>query len=346
VTWSVPDLYVNGAFAGQQVTGQQRYATEVSAELVHRHSGRLLTPPPAVQQRAALSHAWAHTALPVLSARGVLVSMTARSPVLARHHTLVVHDLFVLRHPEWYSTAYARTHAPVLSTQLRTAARLVAVSEPVAAQLRRQFPHKEVAVAPNAPSEVFRRPSDVHLPPEVHDLIETPGVEGFFFAVGSRDPRKNFDRLVEAYHSLPSAVRQAFPLVIAGGGSAVFADSNVRSSTAVRWIGYVDDPSLAALYAAATAVVVPSLDEGFGLPVVEALTAGGRLAVSDIPTFRWVAGDSVRYFLPHDIAQMARALQTMVDDPPAPGVDTATVAARFTWAATADVIADFARGSA
>lgn len=344
MTLSVPDLYLNGAFTGQQVTGQQRYATEVSAELVRRHSGRLLTPPPALRGRAALSHGWAHTVLPVLSARGALVSMTARSPVVARRHTLVVHDLFVLQHPEWYSAAYVRTHAPVLLAQLRTAAGLVAVSAPLADELRRQFPRKQVAVAPNAPSAVFRHPTRSDLPQEVCDLTAAPGVEGYFFAVGSRDPRKNFGRLVDAYGLLPPAMRQAFPLVIAGGGSTVFASSNVRSSAEVRWIGYVDDAALAALYGSAAAVVVPSLDEGFGLPVVEALTAGGHLAISDIPTFRWVAGDAVRYFRPDDLADMARVLQTMVTEPPATE-GAATMATRFTWTASADVIAAFAGGA-
>lgn len=338
----MPNLYLNGAFKGQQVTGQQRYATEISAELVRRHSGHVLTPPPGIRQRAALSHAWAHTALPALSARGLLVSMTARSPVVARRHTVVVHDLFVLQHPEWYSRKYVHTHAPLLLAQMRAAAHLVAVSAPVAEQLRRRFPRKSIAVAPNAPSEVFREASHDDLPTGVHDLLGTPGIEGFYFAVGSRDPRKNFGRLIQAYQDLPSNIRRAYPLVIAGGGSAVFADWNVDSSADVLWVGYVSDASLAALYGAATAVVVPSLDEGFGLPVVEALTAGGRLAVSDIATFRWVAGDDVRYFRPDDGADIARVLRAMVEDQNAARNST-TVAGRFSWAASADVIADFAR---
>jgi glycosyltransferase involved in cell wall biosynthesis len=340
----MPKLFVNGAYTGQQITGQQRYASEVSSELVRRHSGRLLTPPERVQSHAALSHAWANFVLPVLSARGVLVSLTARSPVIARRQMLVVHDLFVLQHPEWYSPAYVRTHAPALSAQLRTAAALIAVSEPVAATLRRCYPTKRVAVAPNAPSDIFRHADAADLPQEVGDLTATAGVEGFFFAVGSRDPRKNFGRLIEAYRLLSPAIQKAFPLVIAGGGSAVFAESGVGYSAEVHWIGYVDDRALAALYAAATAVVVPSLDEGFGLPVVEALTAGAHLAVSDIPTFRWVAGDSVRLFKPDDVADIARVLGAMAVDPPDDVYAGKAAAARFTWATTADIIADFSRG--
>jgi hypothetical protein len=312
------DLLINGAFSDQRVTGPQRYAVEVSARLVAEHGGRLVVPPRAVSGRAGLTHGWAHLALPLLSARGHLVSLTARSPVLARRHTLVVHDLFVLEHPEWFSEKYVRSHAPVLSAQLRTAARLVAVSEPVAGQLRRLHPEKPV-----------------------QRLLEEPGVEGFLFAVGSRDPRKNFGRLTAAYTALPAAVRSAFPLIIAGGESDVFATSSVVPEAGVQWLGYVDDLELADLYATATAVAVPSLAEGFGLPVVEALTAGGRLAVSDIATLRWVAGTAARYFDPEDVDDIARVLLGMITDPPVQG-DPAAVLSRFSWAATADEIARFA----
>ncbi len=212
----------------------------------------------------------------------------------------------------------------------------------MAEQLRRLHPRKPVTVAPNAPSDVFRSPSGEHLPKEVQRRLDEPGVEGFLFAVGSRDPRKNFARLAAAYALLPATVRSAYPLVIAGGESDVFAASSVDSAQDVLWLGYVDDLALADLYASATAVLVPSLAEGFGLPVVEALTAGGRLAVSDIPTLRWVAGPAARYFDPEDVDDIARVLLAVVTDPTVRG-DPAEVMSRFSWATTAHVIARFAR---
>jgi glycosyltransferase involved in cell wall biosynthesis len=339
----VSDLTVNGAFYGQRVTGQQRYATEVAERLARRESVRVLRPSPPVARHSLLSHAWAHTVLPVATARGAVVSLTSRSPLIARRHTVVVHDLFVLRHPEWYSPRYARTHAPLLAAQLRTAAGIVAVSAPVADEIRRLHPRKAVTVAPNAPSDVFRGASGADLPPAIRRLTDTPGVEGFLFAVGSQDPRKNFAGLVNAYQLLPQSLRAAHPLVIAGGDSTVFAEHALHASPDVHRIGYVSDPALAALYLCATGVIVPSLDEGFGLPVVEALTAGGRLAVSDIPVFRWVAGDAVRYFDPAKPDSIARAVERMIEDPPGPA-DAATVMSRFDWQSTSDIIADFATG--
>ena len=73
-------------------------------------------------------------------------------------------------------------------------------------------------------------------------------MEGFLFAVGSQDPRKNFAGLVDAYRLLPQSLRTAYPLVIAGGDSTVFAEHSLTASPDVHHIGYVPDPALAALY--------------------------------------------------------------------------------------------------
>jgi glycosyltransferase involved in cell wall biosynthesis len=337
----VREMYVNGAFLGQQLSGQQRYATEVMAHLVDRQGMRVLRPPRAFTTRPVLAHAWAHGALPALSAGGTLLSLTARSPVAARRHVVVVHDLFVLRHPEWFSKGYSRTHAPVLAAQLRTAAGLVAVSPAIAAQVRELLPHKPMIVGPNAPSESFRSPARAEMPAAVRELTEDPAVEGFLFAVGSRDPRKNFGRLTAAYASLPDALRTAYPLVIAGGESSIYADHAVARADHVLHIGHMKDPALAALYAEARAVIVPSLDEGFGLPVVEAMARGARLALSDIPTFTWLAGDSARYFSPHSVPEMAQVIRGVIEDPPPAGPPEA-VYSRFSWARTSDAIVDFA----
>jgi glycosyltransferase involved in cell wall biosynthesis len=336
------DVYVNGAFRGQRITGQQRYATEVVERLRERRDVHLLEPPPAVSRRALTAHLWAHTVLPTLSIRGPLLSLTARSPVVARRHVVVVHDLFVLDHPEWYSAAYVRTHAPVLRAQLGRAAALAAVSPQGADRLRHMVPGTPVVLAPNAPGDCFRSATRDAVPPAVHALQESHGVEGFLCAVGSEDRRKNFARLVEAYGTLPPALRAAYPLVIAGGGSAVFAAAGIPAAEHVHRLGYVTDEQLAALYASATAVIVPSLDEGFGLPVVEALAAGGRVVVSDIPVFRWVAGDAASYFDPLRVEDLARAVREAVEQRPGTP-DTVSLLSRFDWDRTASALVSAAK---
>ena len=98
----------------------------------------------------------------------------------------------------------------------------------------------------------------------------------FFLAVGSLDPRKNFRALVDAYAGLPDDVRHDAPLVVVGASAASFAstDSGHRAVDGVRFLGRVPDVVLASLYRRASVFVSPSLDEGFGIPVVEAIRRG------------------------------------------------------------------------
>jgi glycosyltransferase involved in cell wall biosynthesis len=263
--------------------------------------------------------------------------MTARSPVLARRHLLVVHDLFPITHPEWYSRKYAITHGAQLAAQLRTATALAAVSQPVAEELQERFPRKRVVLAPNAPADHFTRAAAP---------IQEAGVsdEGFLLAVGSMDPRKNFARLIKAYVSLPVHLRERHPLWIVGGHGVNFSSIGVdlaAAGNATRLLGYVDDARLAELYRRAHAVVVPSLDEGFGLPVVEALAAGASVVASDIPVFRWVAGPHATFFDPLSESSIARALTETLERPRDPTEQQggrASVLQRFSWTSTANVL--------
>lgn len=331
-------VYVNEAFRPQRVSGQQRYAREISdrlpAEFVRMRpsgfwaSGKLQT------------WLWVQTVLPLKTWRGTLISMTARAPIWHPRHVLVIHDLFVIEHAEWFSRRYYLTHAPLQRFQMRTARRLLAVSQPVAEQISGRYSAREVVVAPNAPSDVFARPSE-----KDRTEVEERGLStgDYLVAVGSLEPRKNLARLAEAYGRLPSARRAQLPLVVIGAGGDVFADAAIAWPDGVRLAGYVDDDALRALYAGAAAVVFVSLAEGFGLPLVEAAVAGTpQLIVSDLDVFRWICGDGATYVDPTDVTAITAALE---DVGTSGGVSSAPDVSRFTWKVSAERVADAARSA-
>jgi glycosyltransferase involved in cell wall biosynthesis len=218
------------------------------------------------------------------------------------------------------------------------------VSEPVAEQVRELgLSSAPVVVAPNAPSPVFGEPRGAE---ERARVLAQHGVTdgGYLLAVGSMDPRKNLKRLTEAYLALPAETRAAAPLVLVGAKSAVFGDVDLAESDDIKLAGYVSDDDLAVLYAASRGVVFPSLAEGFGLPLVEAMVAGARLAVSDIDVFHWICGDDATYFSPADTSAVTDALARLAAAEPLDEEEAArirrAVTCRFDWRTSAQTVHD------
>lgn len=335
-------VVVNGAFWPQQVTGQQRYAREVVGHL-DTDAVPLITPPDAWSGSAARTWAWTQTGLPRAARGSVLLSLTSRAPVAHRRHVITVHDLFVLHHPEWYSRRYLSVHRPLLRRLLRTAAGIVVVSDPVRDQVRATGLVPDavpVVVAPNASGAALalEDPDAVHLP-----FLGQQQDRPFLLAVGSLEPRKNLARLVQAHRLLPEEVRRACPLVLTGASASIFAAADVPVDEHVLMAGFVSDEVLAASYRRARAVAMVSLDEGFGLPVIEALDSGARVVASDIPVFRWVAGEAPRYVDPLDPAAIAEGLAEVIATPDAP---RAAPPRHFDYADSARTILDLAQSLA
>lgn len=327
-------LLINQSYWTQQVTGQQRYAIEIARRLPSSATCAPIRPTGAWAASTARVWAWLALALPVLARGALVLSMTSRAPLWCHRHVLVVHDLFVLTNPEWFSRRYVWTHAPLLRAQIRTAAAVVAVSRPVAEQLA-QLRSGPVEVAPNAPSDVFRTPPAEGDTAALDDRGLAAG--SYFLAVGSRDPRKNLVRLAAAYGMLSADERRRHPLVVVGAGSAIFRDERLDWPDGVVEAGYVADDELRGLYRGARCVVAPSLAEGFGLPLVEAAAAGApALLVSDIEVFRWICGPHARYFDPTSTAGITAGLRAAIAGNHPQEIDLE----RFDWDASASVIGE------
>jgi glycosyltransferase involved in cell wall biosynthesis len=324
-------VLINQSYRGQRVTGQQRYAAEIARRLGPETSFRPQGPRGFWAASTARVWAWVQFVLPVIARGSVVLSMTARAPLWCRRQVLVVHDLFVLDHPEWFSRTYVWTHAPLLRAQIKSAAAVVAVSQPVADELS-ALRRDDVVVAPNAPSEVFRGGG-----PEPSNVLSVQGLEpgSYFLAVGSRDPRKNLHGLAEAYALLDDEERRDHPLVLVGGGAGIYRNQNIHWPEGTVDAGYVDDEELRRLYRDARAVVFVSLAEGFGLPLVEAAAAGASsLLISDIEVFRWICADQARYVDPTWPNDIARGLRAEIDAPSSQDIDLD----RFSWDTSAAAV--------
>ena len=121
----------------------------------------------------------------------------------------------------------------------------------------------------------------------------------FIFFVGSFEPRKNIGTLIRAYANLPEDIKMQHPLVIAGGkgwlNSEIDALIKSHPPNQIRRIGYVDEQDLPGLYSAAAVFVYPSLYEGFGLPILEAMSCGTPVITSNTSSMPEISGDAALF---------------------------------------------------
>ncbi|HET7037566.1 MAG TPA: glycosyltransferase family 1 protein [Thermomicrobiaceae bacterium] len=216
--------------------------------------------------------------------RPVLVHSTDFiAPVLpAAARVVTVHDLAFLEHPEILDTPSRRYYGQ-LGASLRAADRVITVSSYTATRLDHWFdlPPARVAVIPNGidPERftLLDPPQAVVLDELGADIAAFIGAERpLILAVGTVEPRKGYDLLLD---SLEQSVSRDMSCVVAGqpGWHARGLEHRLAAAEAtgrVRWLRQVSDRALAALYASATLLALPSLDEGFGLPALEAMACG------------------------------------------------------------------------
>ena len=201
---------------------------------------------------------------------------------------VTVHDLAVLREPSWFP-AWSRNYGRALMPRaVRNADRVICVSRATARDAvgLLDVPYRKLRVIPNAIEPVFSHPPG---PPP----LEPP----YLLCVGTPEPRKNLPALLEAFTLVRRAGRRVRLALVGADG---WGDVRVGSTEGVVAFGRVDDSELRDLYAHAEALVLPSLWEGFGLPVAEALATGCRVACSDLPALRELAGEDATYFDPSE----------------------------------------------
>ena len=179
----------------------------------------------------------------------------------------------------------------------------------------------------------------------------TPGEAGYWLAVGTLEPRKNYETLLDALDLYWSRSPHPLPLRIAGGGGwksdALHRHlATLETQGRVQRLGYVPDEALSLLYAGAQALIFPSWHEGFGMPVVEAMSQGAPVICSDNSSLPEVGGDAAIYIDPASAPSICQAMLALEADPVRrAGLVAASrrQAARFSWEKTARETLDFYR---
>ena len=307
-------IYINGRFLTQPMTGVERYAYSMCKAMARLQQPFTIVCPQApihkdydvsgltiVHYGIGNSHFWEQCVLPLffLGKKDYLVlSFTGLGSVLIHHKVMTVHDLSFLYNRSWFSKAYYWWYRIMTPLAIKTSRHLITVSQFSKQEIMRFYPfiqEEQISVAYGAVDST-----------RFHRLSSIPATEHpFALAVSSIDPRKNFPMLVKAFKGIEGCL-----LYIVGKQNHVFSQQNGLDEELpnVRFLGRVSDENLRQLYNQAVCFIFPSIYEGFGLPLLEAMTCGCPVLASDIPVFREVCGDAAIYFNPYDETSIRNAI--------------------------------------
>ena len=308
-------MVVNGRFLSRRITGVERYAREILRRLPG--GPRVLQPvgSPAGRARGLRGHLWEQLVLPRLAGDELIWSPANTGPLLASRQVVTLHDASAVEHPEWYRPAFAAWYRFLLPLLARRALKVLTVSQASRGRLVQVFhldPSKVVVIPPGVDTVQFR-PRSARVAAALRGRYHLP--EFYVLFVGTHSPRKNLPLLFQAW----KAVAEKYPqtgLVVAGAGTGQYASggNGARAAAGVHFLGYVPDAHLAALYSAAQALVMPSLDEGFGLPALEAMACGVPVIAAERGGLPEATGESALLIDPSSPESLAQAIGMLLAD--------------------------------
>jgi len=257
-------------------------------------------------------------------------------PPLGRAKAVVtVHDLSFQRYPKWFPNGVAKRRVRQLRKTLDRADAVIAVTNFTANEIRRFWPQYEdkVQVIHEAPGPEFQSQS----PQKIQEIVNRLGLhDPFILYVGALEHRKNVTSLVRAFLQLKEAGGTECQLVLAGtlghGSKEIMslASDGLRRRW-IRFLGFIKQEDLPALYCASRLFCCLSWYEGFGLPPLEALACGTPVIVSRIPVFQEILGPHARYVNPSDIVNISRVIAECEESAPSSAKDRSLWASKFSW---------------
>lgn len=315
-------IYINARFLTQPITGVQRFAIEISTRLKQQlgNEVQLVAPNNIIHHDLANKlgvriigkthgHIWEQFTLPIYfknKSGTILLNLCNTAPFFYKNNIVTVHDLAFFAHPNWFSLPFRLYYRFLIPQILKRTNVVFTVSQFSKQEIIDyiKIPEKNIFVVNNGVSNEFMHKKFVNTK------------SNFILFVGSLDPRKNIQSLINTLKFLP----QEISLKIVGKQSPNFNEQiNIPNEIVnrIQFTGYIPDIELNKLYNEALCFIYPSLYEGFGIPPLEAQALGTLVIVSDIPVFREIFGDSVIYCNPNspeDIADKIKQIENSSSD--------------------------------
>ena len=315
-------IYINGRFLLQTQTGVNRFAYELCKALSKLNvSFALLCPPGRIQPCYDVSdfkiqvcgwgksHVWEQIALPIywntIKGDKLLLNFTGLGPIAVKKKIMTIHDMGLWVTPEWYSKSYVALYKLLTPLSAKTSLKVLTVSN---------FSKREIVrllnISPNNIEIVYNAVPSFFNNKVKNENVQDGCSEKYILAVSSIDPRKNFERLVNAFSLLKN---EDIKLYIVGGQNRIFNNKqNVDGTDTIKWLGRISDEDLKRYYQNALAFIYPSLYEGFGIPAIEAMALDCPVIASDIPVMHEVCGNAAFYINPYSEKDIAQGIKDVL----------------------------------
>jgi alpha-1,3-rhamnosyl/mannosyltransferase len=228
-------------------------------------------------------------------------------------------DAIPLSHPTWASSEFRSIKNYFWRETAQWADKIITISEFSKDQISEHFKissDKIISIPLGVDKKWFKKLSTEYINKVLYKHSVT---KNFFISVGTIQPRKNMQRVINAYQSLPERIKKETLLVIVGsrGWGCDELVTNLKSGSygpSVIWLHHLPEDELLALMNSAAALVFPSLFEGFGLPILEAFASGTAVITSHTTSLPEVAGDAALLVDPEDVNAIAQAMSDIIEN--------------------------------
>lgn len=301
-------LFINARFLTQPITGVQRFAIEISKQIIKNFPDvHFIAPKNILHSDLAeefkvittgnfSGHLWEQLELPMFLKKqnsSYLLNLANTAPIYYPYNFIVIHDMAVFDFSSAYSSLFKEYYQFILPRIGKSAKKVFTVSSFSQERIKAHLGISSIII-PNSVNQKFSQSGT---------LIK----DKYILAVSSLDPKKNFPGLINGF--LSSNIKDHTLRVIGSSNRVFNKSSQVNHYNNITFTGYIKDEELKQLYQNATAFIYPSFYEGFGIPPLEAMASGCPTIVSDIPSLREVCGDASIYVNPYDISDIANKLR-------------------------------------
>ncbi|PWL39841.1 glycosyltransferase family 1 protein [Flagellimonas aquimarina] len=310
-------IVINARFLTQPITGVQRFAVEISRILKKKLPNKVhfVTHPGVIHLDLSKeldaevigfnkSHIWEQIDLYLYLIRKkkpLLISFGYTGPLFYNNQIVSIHDMAFKYYRETFSKSFSALYNFLVPKIAKKCLHVITVSESAKKELIQELdiPSEKITVVYNGLSDVFKAKGQ-----------PLPNKDRYILTVSSHHPRKNYQRLLEAFSLLEN---KSIKLFVIGNEIKHFSQSlenkDFDYGKRVKFLKNISDEKLSAYYENAELFVFPSLYEGFGIPVIEAMSKNIGCVVSDIPVFREITGGSVIFVDPKKVESILKGIE-------------------------------------